>query len=69
LLLSYPCCEAYMISSFEKNKYYKRLFKANSYKLFSLDRYKIKRAVLEMLKALEKLGINDFDIDHIGIRY
>lgn len=70
LLLSYPCIEAYTISCFEKNKStidnnIKEYVKNNNYKINLIDKYKIQRAVLEMIKQLEKLEIYDFDIDNI----
>lgn len=71
LLLSYPCCESYTISNFEKNRIYldyniKDYVKDNKYRINLIDRFKIQRAVLEMIKNLEKLDIHDFDIDKIG---
>jgi len=70
LLLSYPCSEAYIISNFEKNKYLvttniKKYVKDNGYNLKLIDRYKIQRAVLEMIKNLERLNIKKFDIDNM----
>lgn len=69
LLLSYPCCESYTISNFEKNiktvegsiKDYTR---KNGYSLNRIDKYKIQRAVLEMCKALDGMNII-FDIDNM----
>jgi hypothetical protein len=70
LLLSYPCIESYTISCFEKNKStldtnIKDYVKNNKYNINLIDKYKIQRATLEMIKQLEKLGVNDFDIDNI----
>lgn len=62
LLLSYPCCEAYTITNFEKNKKYldndiKDYVKENGYKLKLINRYKLQFAVLEMMKSLDHLNV------------
>lgn len=69
LLLSYPCCESYTISNFEKNKKtvegnIKDYTRKNGYSLNKIDKYKIQRAVLEMCKALDGMNII-FDIDNM----
>ena len=71
LLLNYPCCETYTISNLEKNKFYindniKEYLKNNNYKLSLIDRYKIQKAVIEMLKSLDKLNIKNFNIDNFS---
>jgi len=68
LLLSYPCCEAYTISNFEKNKIFlneniKDYVKNKCYRISLINRYKIQTSVLEMLKNLEKLKIKEFNVD------
>lgn len=62
LLLSYPCCETYTITNFEKNKKYldediKEYVKNNNYELRYINRYKIQMAVLEMMKALDRIHV------------
>ncbi len=70
LLLSYPCTEAYTISCFEKdkkivNENIKNYVKSNNYNINLIDKYKIQRATLEMIKQLKNLGIDNFNIDDI----
>lgn len=69
LLLSYPCCEAYTISNFEKNKEtlnenIKDYVNKNNYNIKRIDKYKIQRAILEMIKTLDRMNIN-FDIENM----
>lgn len=70
LLLSYPCIESYTISCFEKDKKFvdgniKDYIKFKNYNINQIDKYKIQRATLEMIKQLKSLGIDNFDIDEI----
>ena len=70
--MSYPCIEAYTISCFEKNIDYIKediktyTNKTKNHKISKIDRYKIQYATIEMINKINKLGINDFEIDFIG---
>ena len=68
--MSYPCIESYTISCFEKDKKFvdgniKDYIKFKNYNINQIDKYKIQRATLEMIKQLKSLGIDNFDIDEI----
>ena len=70
LLLSYPCCESYTISCFEKEKNIvqediKKYLIKNNYDVSRIDRYKIQYAALEMIKKIKRFGIN-FSLKNIS---
>ena len=68
LLLSYPCCEAYTVTNFEKNKRHleddaKEYVKNNFYELRKINRYTIQMAVLEMMKSLDRIKVKYDDAE------
>lgn len=71
LLLSYPCIEAFVTSNFDDNAHQrshekgsddlKPFNKSNQYYQQNIDLSSLAKSVLQMDKALELLGINDYD--------
>lgn len=69
LLLSYPALESYIISCYEKNTLLlketdlKEYNKKNKYLIKNIDKNMLLKATVSMHRALNKLGIEDYNLE------
>lgn len=69
LLLSYPCLESYIITSYDKtttllkNDNLKKYIKERDYKISKINRYMLLNAVAMMHKIFLELGVDKYSLD------